>query len=233
MLKAIGYTRCSTNEQADSGLGLDAQAERIRAYCTLKGLELAETITDAGVSGGKPLAAREGGRRLVDAARTRICDAIVVFKLDRMFRDAADCLNTVERWQRRGIALHVIDLGGNCIDTTSAAGRFMLVVLAGAAEMERNLTCERTRAAMAVKRARGQRIGSVPYGFTLDTDGATLVPAEAEQAVIREITELRSASESPRRIAAILTKRGVPTKTGKSLRWTHQAVARILGRVGA
>ncbi len=51
-MKAIGYTRCSTQEQADSGLGLDAQTERIRAYCTLKGLKLIDIITDAGVSGG-------------------------------------------------------------------------------------------------------------------------------------------------------------------------------------
>ena len=57
-----------------------------------------------------------------------------------------------------GVALHIIDLGGNAIDTTSAAGRFMLVVLAGAAEMERNLIRERTKSALAVKRANGQRI---------------------------------------------------------------------------
>jgi DNA invertase Pin-like site-specific DNA recombinase len=64
-MKAIGYTRVSTVEQADSGLGLEAQAERIKAYCALKGLYLAEIITDAGVSGGKPLAQREGGERLM------------------------------------------------------------------------------------------------------------------------------------------------------------------------
>ena len=60
MTPAIGYIRCSTHEQADSGLGLKAQDERIRAYCTLKGLRLTEIVQDAGVSGGKPLASREG-----------------------------------------------------------------------------------------------------------------------------------------------------------------------------
>jgi len=128
-MKAIGYTRVSTVEQADSGLGLEAQAERIKAYCALKGLFLAETITDAGVSGGKPLAQREGGERLVAAVRDRRVKAIIMLKLDRGFRDAGDCLTTVDQWERAGIALHVIDLGGNAIDTTSAAGRFMLVVL--------------------------------------------------------------------------------------------------------
>ncbi len=75
-----------------------------------------------------------------------------MLKLDRMFRNAGDCSNTVEKWDKAAIALHVIGLGGNAIDTTSAAGRFMLVVLAGAAEIERNLTRERIRSAMAVKR---------------------------------------------------------------------------------
>jgi DNA invertase Pin-like site-specific DNA recombinase len=229
-MQAIGYTRCSTHEQADSGLGLDAQAERIRAYCSLKGLDLVETITDAGVSGGKPLASREGGQRLLTAIRERRADAVVMLKLDRMFRNAGDCLTTVEKWERSGVALHVVDLGGNAIDTTSAAGRFMLVVLAGAAEMERNLTRERTKSAMAVKRASGQRVGTIPYGCNLDDDGVTLVPNEPERDVIGEIRTMRSAGKTLKQIAHTLTDRGVPTKTHSPNGWTHQAVARILSR---
>ncbi|MCH9003026.1 MAG: recombinase family protein, partial [Planctomycetes bacterium] len=95
----------------------------------------------------------------MDALRQRRADSVVMLKLDRGFRNAGDCLTTVEQWERKGIALHVADLGGNAIDTTSAAGRFMLVVLAGAAEMERNLTRERTRAALAVKKSNVQRVG--------------------------------------------------------------------------
>ena len=229
-MKAIGYTRCSTNEQADSGLGLEAQAERIRAYCTMRGSELLELITDAGVSGGKPLASRDGGQRLLTVIRERKADGVVMLKLDRMFRNAGDCLTTVERWEKAGVALHVVDLGGNAIDTTSAAGRFMLVVLAGAAEMERNLTRERTRSAMAVKRGNGQRIGTVPYGFDLAADGATLIPNDDEQAVIADIRSWRSKRWTLERIAHELTTRRMPTKTGKSAAWTHQAVARILKR---
>ena len=231
-MKAIGYIRCSTHEQADSGLGLDAQAERIRAYAALKGLDL-DIITDAGASGGKPLDTREGGQRLLTAIRDRKADAVVLLKLDRGFRNATDCLTTVEQWERKGVALHIIDLGGNAIDTTSAAGRFMLVVLAGAAEMERNLTRERTRSALAVKRANGQRIsGRIPYGYDLAGDGVALIPNESEQAVITDMKAMRSRGMKLQQIAGALTDRGVPTKTGKSARWTHQAVARILKRTG-
>jgi DNA invertase Pin-like site-specific DNA recombinase len=58
MRTAYGYVRVSTDEQADSGLGVEAQRQRIRAYCELKGLHLAETFEDLGVSGGKPLGTR-------------------------------------------------------------------------------------------------------------------------------------------------------------------------------
>ena len=230
-MKAIGYTRCSTHEQADSGLGLDAQAERIRAYCAMKGLALIDLITDAGVSGGKPLGKRPGGERLLTAIRQRKADSVVVLKLDRGFRNATDCLNTVEQWEAKRVALHIVDLGGNAIDTTSAAGRFMLVVLAGAAEMERNLTRERTRAAMAIKKANGERVGAVPYGYDLADDGTMLVENVAEQAVIRDIRALRADGRKLKQIAAALTDRGVPTKTGRSKEWSHQTVARILKRL--
>ena len=88
-MRAIAYTRCSTNEQADSGLGLKAQEQRIRAYCGMKGANLIEIVTDAGVSGGKPLAARDGGRQLLEAIRKHRADAVIMLKLDRMFRPPA------------------------------------------------------------------------------------------------------------------------------------------------
>lgn len=229
-MKAIGYTRCSTNEQVDSGLGLDVQANRIRAYCTLKGLQLVKLITDAGVSGGKPLASRDGGKQLLDSIKAKNANNIVMYKLDRMFRNAGDCLTTVERWEKSGIALHIVDLGGNAVDTQSAAGRFMLVVMAGVAEMERNLTRERTRSALAVKKSNGQRIGSIPYGYNLDIDGHSLVENPTEHSVIANILDLRKTGMTLKKIAATLTNRGIATKTGQSDHWSHQAVARILKR---
>ena len=106
----------------------------------------------------------------------------------------------------------------------------MLVVLAGAAEMERNLTRERTRSALAVKKANGERVGAIPYGYDLAPDGYTLVPNEAEQAVIREIRAMRAGGMQLQRIAGALTAGAVATKTGRSTEWSHQAVARILKR---
>ena len=230
-MKAIGYTRCSTQEQSDSGLGLDAQAERIRAYAVLKGLELVEIITDAGVSGGKPLASRDGGQRLLKALKARRARGVVFLKLDRGFRNAGDCLATVEEWDRKGVALHVVDLGGNAIDTQSAAGRFMLVVLAGAAEMERNLTRERTRSALAVKKANGQRVGTIPYGWSLADDGKTLESVRSEQQVLADMKAMRADGKTFQAIANELTERSILTKQGRTT-WSGEAVRMILKRAG-
>ena len=106
----------------------------------------------------------------------------------------------------------------------------MLVVLAGAAKMERNLTRERTRSGMALKKSNGHRIGSVPFGYNLADDGSTLVVNTSEQATIDDIRTWRSQGKKLAEIAGLLTKRNTPTKTKRSDRWTHQAVARILAR---
>src|ERR1700682_2211325 len=69
MRTAYGYIRVSTEEQADSGLGLEAQRQRIRNYCKMKGLGLGEIYEDPGLSGGKPLGSRQAGSQLLAEAR--------------------------------------------------------------------------------------------------------------------------------------------------------------------
>ena len=214
---AIGYVRVSTAEQAVSGLGLADQKDRIRAYCEMKGLELARIVSDNGCSGGKPLASRPGGGKLLAALRRKEANAVVILKLDRGFRNAADCLVTVEAWERKGITLHIVDLGGNAIDTASAAGKFMLTVLAAAAEMERNLIRERTRAALNVKRRRGERISlHAPFGHRLVGDGMLQEDPE-EQRALQRVLELHAEGTSLRRIAADLAGRGMYGRNGQRL----------------
>lgn len=232
MSKAIGYIRCSTDEQADSGLGMEAQRRRIEGYCLMRGLELVGVLEDAGVSGGKPLASRPAGARLLAEVRKGAAGVVVMLKLDRGFRNAADCLQTVESWDRKGVGLHIVDLGGNAVDTTSAAGKFMLTVLAGAAEMERNQTRERTKAAMGIKRGRRERISRyAPFGYDFAADGK-LLDNPAEQAVLADVQGMRTAGKTLRAIATELTARRIRTKMGAA-QWTHQSVAAILNRRAA
>ena len=82
---------------------------------------------------------------------------------------------------------------------------------------------------MAVKRANGKRIGTVPYGYTLADDGATLLPNESEQSIVNEISAMRDKGYTLQRIANALTERNIPTKAGNNT-WQHQTIAQILRR---
>ena len=226
MSNAVIYIRVSTEEQARGGVSLAAQEAAAYAYCAMRSLEVVELVTDAGVSAGKPLADRAGGRRVLELVDTGAVVAVVALKLDRLFRDCADCLDVTRIWEGAGAALHLVDLGGQAIDTSSAMGRFFLTVMAGAAELERNLVSERTRAAMAHKKAQGQRVGAVPYGYALADDGQTLVELPSEQAVITEARRLVDAGLSLRKVAAELARLGFKPRKGAS--WYAQQVKRMV-----
>jgi hypothetical protein len=94
MRVAFGHVRVSTEDQADSGLGLDAQRQRIRAYCELRGLQLAEILEDPGVSGAKALSTRPAGApRLALARKSK--PVVLVAKFDRLLRSVADAAQTI------------------------------------------------------------------------------------------------------------------------------------------
>jgi site-specific DNA recombinase len=225
--RAILYRRVSTTEQAEEGVSLATQEEMLRAYCTLRKLEIVAVVTDAGVSGSVPLRDRQGGALVAAAVDTREAGAVVAVRLDRLFRDAADCLAETADWDRNGVALHLVDMGGSSIDTSTSAGRFMLTVLAGVAEMERNRIRERTREAMAHKKARGELVGSVPFGYRLAGDGVRLEPEPAEQETIGKVLELRSSGLAIRTIAQRLNGDGV---TARGKRWHPTTIHKLLTR---
>jgi DNA invertase Pin-like site-specific DNA recombinase len=212
------YLRVSTQEQAREGISLAAQEAKLRAYCELRGLRVAEVVIDAGVSGGKPMHSRTGGQRILELVKRGTVDHVVSYKLDRLFRDCADCLAVTAAWDKKAVALHLVDMGGQTLDTSTAMGRFFLTVMSGAAELERNLVCERTRGAMDYLKSQGCKTGGdVPYGYTVAEDGKTLVPHEGEQDLIAAIREARQRGLSQRAVVAELAQRGFVTRKGSSI----------------
>ena len=159
--RAVGYVRVSTLEQAREGISLDAQEARIRAYAAAKDLDLAEVLRDEGLS-GKDLD-RPGVQRLIAACQAGEVGAVIVAKLDRLSRRTRDLLNLVEDvFQAHNVALHSLH---ETVDTSCASGRFFLRIMGALAEMERELIGERTAAALAHKRALGERLGTTPLGY--------------------------------------------------------------------
>ena len=223
--KAALYCRVSTEEQAKEGVSLEAQERALRAYCDMRGLEAAEVIVDAGVSAGKPLVARPGGSRLLEAVRAREVGAVVVWKLDRLFRNASECLVVTDTWDREGVAVHLVDLGGQSVDTTSAVGRFFLTMLAGMAELERNMIRERTADAIRHKQTKCEYTGGqVPYGWRVGEDGR-LVEHEGEQLIVRSARKLRGEGQSLREVGRSLEEMGLLPRNGG--KWNPRTIRNL------
>lgn len=195
-MKAIGYIRVSTDEQASEGVSLGMQIAKIKTYCDLHDLTLVGIYGDPGIS-GKNMSARPGIQTvmgLVDAGKV---DAVVVYKLDRLGRNTMDVLTAVERCEKVGASLHSIT---EQLDTRSAIGRFVVRTLASIAEMERDQVSDRTKAALAHKKANGERLGRPGFG-TKVVNGELVTDSDA-QATIDRVKEMRASGMTVRAIAA-------------------------------
>jgi putative DNA-invertase from lambdoid prophage Rac len=214
-----GYTRVSTERQADEGVSLDEQIRRIEGRALEQGWLIAETFIERGISGSVPLGDRPEGARLVAALQPG--DVVIAAKLDRMFRSAWDALNVIRDFQRRRISLWLLDLGGDV--SGDGIAKLVLTILAAIAEFERERIGERIRDAKRHQRRAGQYLGGDrPFGWRIGGDGA-LVEDEAEQSALAEMRDLRAAGDSYRSIAAHI-------KNTRGILISHQGVKRALAR---
>lgn len=212
---AYGYARVSTEEQVAGGVSVDAQRARIEQFCTGRGLQLAHTYVDGGVSGGVPLGDRpEGAKLLRQIAASRSRCAVVIVKLDRLSRNVRDFLKVIDDDIRdQNAALYIVDFSAGEMDATSAMGRMMLTQMAAFAELERGMIKDRVRAAMQYMRRQGRLVGWRPYGRRLVAGSDTHLEDDPdEQAVIAQIREARAAGVSIRGVAALLDATGIPAR---------------------
>ena len=222
-MKAIGYARVSTDKQADYGVSLQAQQEKIRAMATVHDLEVGEIIVDSGES-AKSLK-RPGMERVLELVQSKAVDAVIIAKLDRLTRSVKDLAVLMELFQRRDVSLISV---AESLDTGSASGRLVLNIMVSVSQWEREAIGERTRDAMQHKIRNGQWIGNAPYGYKVGEDGINLKPEPQEQDVIRHMRHLRDKGKSLRGIATELNRKESRTRQGGA--WRHEYVARVLSR---
>lgn len=219
-VKAIGYVRVSTEQQASDGVSLEAQREKIEAFARLYDYDLIAVIEDAGAS-AKTLD-RDGLTTALAMLEKGEAGALIVAKLDRLTRSVKDLGELLETHFTRFSLVSV----GEQIDTSTAAGRLVLNVLMSVAQWEREAIGERTKTALQHKKAQGQRVGSIPYGFRLGSDGQALEADGAETEVVKAVRELDAAGLSLRSIAARLEAQGYRARSGGAFH--PQTVANIL-----
>lgn len=194
---AVLYLRVSTSEQALSGLGIEAQRETAKAYAKRKGLTIVDEFCDEGIS-AKRLDSRPGALAALAAVRQGRAAGLLVAKMDRLSRSVVDGAGLMESARREGWALHFADLD---IDTSTPAGEMAANIIISGSQYERRLISQRTRDALAAKRARGERLGATP-GLPL--------------AVTRRIIDQRRQGKTFQAIADDLMADGITTSRGKA-----------------
>lgn len=205
-MSVFAYTRVSTSRQADEGESLAVQQRTVTGYALMHGLTIDQTFVEAGVSGSKPIGDRPQGKALLDALKPG--DTIITAKLDRMFRSALDALDSLAKLKEMGVALHMIDLGGDV--TGNGISKLVFTILSAVAEAERDRIRERVATVKADQRQRGRYLGGkVPFGYTV-IDGE-LVGDAAQQAALDTARTMRTTHKAPLRAIqeALETRHGV------------------------
>lgn len=210
-MATIAYLRVSTDQQADSGAGLDAQLDA----CTKAAGTLAAVYRDEGVSGKTGLEKRPA---LLEAiAALKAGDVLLVAKRDRLGRDPLVVAMIESAVKRKGARIQ--SAAGEGTDSDSPADVLMRRMVDAFAEYERLIIGARTKAALQAKKARGERVGHIPFGMRLSADGVHLEEDPTEQETIRKVEELKASGLSLRKIADHLNENGSLKRGG--VPWNH------------
>lgn len=205
---AVGYIRCSTNEQSLSGAGLADQRRAIEIECERRGWNLDRIHADEGAS-GRSIDGRPALRDALDVLASGEASVLVTAKLDRLSRSVLDFASLMARAERETWAIVVLDVN---VDTSTPSGEMMAHVVASFAQYERRLISDRTRRALAVKRAEGVVLGR---------------PRSIPSNVRNLIIEMRGDGLSYQRIADALNADDVP-RGQNGTRWWPSTIQHVL-----
>jgi putative DNA-invertase from lambdoid prophage Rac len=211
----IGYTRCSTSDQAD-GSTIGEQERMIRGVAMMRGVDQYEIVfySDPAVSGSISLARRPQGAELV--ANLKKGDIVIAAKLDRLFRSANDALNVVEDFTSKGVGLILADMGHTPV-TENGVSKVFFTVVAAFAEFERTRINERTESGRDAKRKAMGCVGAVPYGFrkTGRRKESFLVENHTEQKNIKLMHDFKAQGLTYEEVSSALAAKGVYNRAGR------------------
>jgi DNA invertase Pin-like site-specific DNA recombinase len=231
MIRAIIYIRVSTDEQAESGLGLEAQLSACRAYAARMALEVVLIFEDS-MSAGLKLDRRTVLLQAIGAMQKG--DVLLVAKRDRLTRGDVFAGAMIEAAVKRHRG-RIVSAAGEGTEADDPSNILMRRLIDAFSEYERAVIGARTKSALTAKRARGERTGGVPYGRRLTGEGPLakrsklptgLAPVPAEAEALDLVAELRLAGHSLRAIADEMNRRSIPTKAGRP--WHFGTVRRIV-----
>lgn len=194
--RVVLYRRVSTEEQASSGLGLAAQEKTLIAEAERRGWTVITSLLDEGVSGSVAPKKRPALNEALKLVTGGVADVLMVAKLDRATRSVADLCQLLDGADRQGWDFVALDLG---IDTSTPMGRAMAQMAGVFSELERKMIGQRTKDALAAKKAQGMELGR---------------PSEQDADNRQRVAELRAEGLSLRAIAERMNEEGRRTARG-------------------
>jgi len=226
-IAAAAYIRVSTDEQAETGFGLQSQRERIAGALAMKGWTLFKEYEDAGQSGGK-LDRPALQEMLADIEAGKI-QAVVIYKLDRLSRNIRDTLELIEEiFKPKKIELFSVS---ESLDINSPTGQLMVNILSSFAQYEREVITARLSGGRKTKaKTGGYSGGNSAIGYSTERGKKALFADDDKAAAVRRVFELSAEGLKLQPIADRLNAEGYTTKQGA--RFTPTQVMRILNRRG-
>ncbi|MDY6930822.1 MAG: recombinase family protein [Halobacteriota archaeon] len=195
--KRVGiYVRVSTEEQASSGISLDAQIEKLEQYCQLNNWEIVRDYVDAGVSGST--VDRPELQKMIDDCRRGELNVVLVYKLDRLSRSLRDIILTIDELREYDVDFVSVT---EQIDTTTAVGQLMFHIIGAFAEFERNIIRERVIFGMDKKAKDGYAQFKAPFGYRYVEGRLEINQDEAE--IIRSVYRSYIREQSTLRVSKI------------------------------
>ena len=217
------YVRVSTQLQADEGFSLEAQQERLEAYCKAQGwtVDTGHIYIDAGVSGKST--DRPQFTAMLQAAQAGQVQRIVAMKLDRVARNVREFLATAD--QLKGWDCDLV-LVKESFDTSTPNGRFALTMFAAMAELEASTITERVMSGKQHKASKGGFNGAPEAFGYKHGQGGQFTVNESEAATVRSIFALFLSGQSINGVAKALNEAHTPTKHGGQ--WFAMTVRQVL-----
>lgn len=226
-MSVYAYLRVSTDQQAESGAGLSAQLDACNGWAKSHNLPITRIFSEEGVSGSTSLDKRPA---LMEAiALLQKGDVLLIAKRDRLGRDliaVAMMEAAIKRKQAKAVSV-----AGEGTDNQDPSSLLMRRMIDSFAEYERNIICERTKSAMQAKKKKNERVGHIPFGFKLATDGKHLEIDSEEQAILSQIKDLMKNGISTRKVADEMNGRGAFNRGGA--KWNHASIHRAMTKIAA
>jgi len=223
-LNCCFYIRVSTAKQAETGYGEDLQETDCRAMAQIKKWKVVKIYKDSGISGTLDEKDRPALKDMLNDARDKKFDMVIIYAIDRLGRDTLIINDIIRQLSKSGVG---IVSTRESLDSSTPQGKFIINLFAGLAEMDRSNIVERMKKGKEeLRKKKGWTGGILPYGYKMVEKDITI--DENESNIIRYIFQLKNIGFNPNRIATQINALNIPSRLG--VKWSRDSIKKIITR---